>query len=94
MLAQKPVPAKKRGKPPARVPRRAGLALLMPVYRGLAQTKAALNSVLAAAPAGAGIIVVDDCTPEPALARWLDRLAADKRITLHRHEQNRAFAPR
>ena len=91
VLAQKPVPAKKRGKPPARVPRRAGLALLMPVYRGLAQTKAALNSVLAAAPAGAGIIVVDDCTPEPALARWLDRLAADKRITLHRHEQNRGF---
>ena len=90
-LAQKPVPAKRRGKPPARIPRRVKLALLMPIYRGLAQTKAALNSVLAAAPEGANIIVVDDCTPEPALARWLDRLAARGRILLLRHEQNLGF---
>jgi GT2 family glycosyltransferase/glycosyltransferase involved in cell wall biosynthesis len=90
-LTQKPVPAKKRGKPPARAPRRAKLALLMPVYRGVAQTKAALTSVLAAAPVGALIIVVDDCTPEPALARWLARLAAQKRILLCRHKQNHGF---
>jgi GT2 family glycosyltransferase/glycosyltransferase involved in cell wall biosynthesis len=90
-LMQKPVPAKRRGPPRARLPRRTRLALLMPVYRGLAQTKAALNTVLAAAPAGAAIIVVDDCTPEPALALWLDRLAANGRITLLRHEQNLGF---
>lgn len=90
-LAQKPHPAKRRGKPPAAVPRRAGLALLMPVYRGLAQTRAALHSVLAAAPKGAVVIVVDDCTPEPALARWLDGLAAQKRILLRRHERNLGF---
>ncbi len=91
VLRQKPVPAKKRGKPPARPPRRAKLALVMPVYRGLAQTKAALISVLAAAPNGASVIVVDDCTPEPALARWLDGLAAAGRIQLLRHEQNLGF---
>jgi len=90
-LAQRPKPASRRGKPPAAAPRRARLALVMPVYRGLAQTKAALNSALAAAPAGASIIVVDDCTPEPALARWLDGLAAQKRILLRRHKQNRGF---
>lgn len=90
-LAQKPVPAKRRGRPPARAPRRARLALVMPVYRGLAQTKAALNSVLAAAPEEASVIVVDDCTPEPALARWLDGLAAAGRILLRRHEQNLGF---
>ncbi len=90
-LQQNPRPAKRRGKPPARTPRRAKLALLMPVYRGLAQTKAALTSTLAAAPAGTKIIVVDDCTPEPALARWLDRLAASGRIILHRHERNLGF---
>jgi GT2 family glycosyltransferase/glycosyltransferase involved in cell wall biosynthesis len=90
-LSQKPKPAAKRGRAPAAVPRRAPLALLMPVYRGLEQTKAALNSVLAAAPKGAVLIVVDDCTPEPALARWLDGLAAQKRILLRRHEQNRGF---
>ena len=90
-LAQKPRPAKRQGKPPARTPRRAKLALLMPVYRGLEQTKAALNSTLAAAPSGAKIIVVDDCTPEPALARWLDKLAASGRIILHRHPRNLGF---
>lgn len=90
-LAQKPVPASRRGKPPACVPRRAKLALVMPVYRGLAQTKAALHSVLAAAPAGARLIVVDDCTPEPGLARWLDALAAKQRILLCRHAENRGF---
>lgn len=90
-LAQKPRPAKRLGKPPARTPRRAKLALLMPVYRGLTQTKAALNSTMAAAPSGAKIIVVDDCTPEPALARWLDKLAASGRIILHRHQRNLGF---
>jgi GT2 family glycosyltransferase/glycosyltransferase involved in cell wall biosynthesis len=90
-LAQKPKPAQKRGRPPANIPRRARLALLMPVYRGLAQTKAALNSALAAAPPRAKLIVVDDCTPEPALARWLDRLALAGRIILHRHERNLGF---
>ena len=90
-LACKPVPAKRRGKPPAGMPRRARLALLMPVYRGLAQTKAALRSALAAMPEGAKLIVIDDCTPEPALARWLDRLAAAGRITLRRHARNQGF---
>ena len=90
-LAQKPIPAKRRGKPPARIPRRARLALVMPVYRGLAETRAALASVLAAVPVGARVIVVDDCTPEPGLARWLDRLAVAGRILLLRHEQNLGF---
>jgi GT2 family glycosyltransferase len=61
------------------------------VYRGLAQTKVALTSVLAAAPASAAVIVVDDCTPEPALARWLDGQAAAGRIQLLRHAQNLGF---
>lgn len=90
-LTQNPKDAKMRGRAPARIPKRAKLALIMPVYRGLAETKAALNSVLAAAPKGAKIIVVDDCTPEPALARWLDRLAAEKRILLRRHARNQGF---
>jgi GT2 family glycosyltransferase/glycosyltransferase involved in cell wall biosynthesis len=91
VLLQKPKAAARRGKPPARIPRRGRLALVMPVYRGLAETKAALNSVLAAAPEGACVIVVDDCTPEPALARWLDGLAAAGRILLRRHERNLGF---
>ncbi len=77
--------------PPGRIPPRAPLTLIMPVYAGMAETKAALASVLDAAPRRARLIVVDDATPEPGLARWLDQLAAQKRITLLRHERNLGF---
>jgi GT2 family glycosyltransferase/glycosyltransferase involved in cell wall biosynthesis len=89
-LATAPVPAAQRGTPPARAPRRARLALLMPVYRGLKETRAALGAALAAAD-GAEVIVVDDATPEPAIARFLDAQAAAGRIQLLRHETNRGF---
>ncbi len=88
---QPPTKAAMRGKPPARIPPRAKLMLLMPIYRGLLQTKAALASVLAAMPAGAELLVVDDASPEPALARHLDQLAGQGRINLRRHSENRGF---
>jgi GT2 family glycosyltransferase len=90
-LDASPVAAARRGIPPALTPCRAKLALVMPVYRGLKETRAALRSVLTAAPAGADIIVVDDATPEPALARFLDREAEAGRIRLLRHETNLGF---
>jgi GT2 family glycosyltransferase/glycosyltransferase involved in cell wall biosynthesis len=85
-----PVPATHRGAPVKKLPRRARLAVIMPVYRDLAGTRAALDSLLAAAPPGAKIILVDDATPEPALAAWLDGLPRSK-IQIIRHSQNRGF---
>ncbi len=91
-LATLPIPAEQRGKPPRRIPPRAPLALLMPVYRGLTETKAALASVLAAMPEDAQLIVVNDASPEPALARHLCALAtADPRLTLLAHATNQGF---
>jgi len=72
----------------------AGVAVdvVIPVYRGRAETKRCLDSVLAdtARPAGR-VIVVDDQSPEPALSALLDRLAAAGRIVLLRNPANRGF---
>jgi len=89
--AQKPVSATYRGPRVKILPPRANLAVLMPVFRDFAVTKAALDSVLAAVPAGVLVVVVDDASPEPALSAWLAVLAAEGRIVLKIHPQNRGF---
>ena len=66
--------------------------IVIPVYRGLAETRRCLDSVLADPDRPTGrVIVVDDATPEPALAAWLDRLRADGRILLLRQPRNQGF---
>ena len=91
-LGATPIPAAQRGEPPKRIPPKAPLALLMPVYRGLKETRAALASALAAMPEGARLIVVDDASPEPALRRHLRALAASEpRLTLLGHAENQGF---
>lgn len=66
--------------------------VIVPVYRGLAETRACLESVLAA-PVSAPfeLIVVDDCSPEPEVGALVDDLAASGRIRLLRNERNRGF---
>ncbi len=66
--------------------------VIIPVYRGLAQTRNCIESVLADPDRPAGeVIVVDDRSPEPELSAWLDRLAADGRIHLVRNRRNQGF---
>ncbi len=66
--------------------------IVIPVYRGLAETRACLESVLAARNnAQAEIVVIDDASPEPEISRYLDQLAAQQRITLLRNPTNRGF---
>ena len=66
--------------------------VIIPVYRGLAETRRCIDSVLAdpARPPGR-ILVIDDQSPEPKLSAWLDRLAARQRITLLRNARNLGF---
>lgn len=66
--------------------------VVVAVYRGLRETRQCLGSVLddPTRPPGR-VIVVDDCSPEPRLAAWLQRLAAEGRITLLRNPRNRGF---
>jgi GT2 family glycosyltransferase len=66
--------------------------VVIPVYRGLEQTRRCIESVLAQRQAQAHeVVVVDDATPEPAIAAYLDGLARDGRITLHRNATNLGF---
>jgi GT2 family glycosyltransferase len=66
--------------------------IVIPVYRGEAQTRACIDSVLACAPgAPHEVIVIVDASPEPALSQWLRSLAQAGRIDLIAHERNRGF---
>jgi GT2 family glycosyltransferase/glycosyltransferase involved in cell wall biosynthesis len=71
--------------------RRPGLAVVIPVFRGLDVTLGCLERVFATVPSGTQIIVVDDASPEPALSSALDTLARKRRILLLRNARNRGF---
>lgn len=66
--------------------------VIIPVYRGLPETRRCLESVLAAScTIPRELIVIDDASPEPEIAAFLRKLAADRSITLLAHPQNRGF---
>ncbi|MBN8874246.1 MAG: glycosyltransferase [Rhodospirillales bacterium] len=76
----------------ARMPPRVSVDVVVPVYKGLAETQRCLNAVLADPERPPGrIIVIDDQSPEPALSAWLDELAAARKIFLVRNMQNLGF---
>ena len=79
--------------PPLEPPVRVFADVVIPVHRGLEDTRRCLLSVLAdrALPI-ARIIVVDDRIPEPALAAWLKELAAEGHIHLIRNRRPLGFA--
>lgn len=63
------------------IPAEISVAVVIPVYRELEETKRCLETVL----------VVDDCSPDPQIRSWLDDLTAQGEITLLRNESNRGF---
>jgi GT2 family glycosyltransferase len=65
--------------------------VIIPVYRGRAETLACIDSVLATIDLDTRVTAVDDATDDPALAAALDTLAADGRITLLRNKENQGF---
>ncbi|GAB0117043.1 glycosyltransferase [Acidisoma sp. 7E03] len=83
------------GTPPA-PPAGLQVDVVIPVYRGLEETRRCIASLLRDPQPGLGgllhrIIVIDDAAPDPALSRYLDRLAARRFIHLIRHPRNRGF---
>ena len=64
--------------------------VVVPSFRGEAQTRRAIESVLAArVERSFELTVIDDAGPEPALAAWLRDEA--HRFTLRVHDRNRGF---
>jgi len=83
--------------PGATTPANTGIrpvSIVIPVYRELALVRACIESVKTSLPLNqtpARIVVVDDCSPEPALSAWLDKQAASGAITLLRNACNLGF---
>lgn len=68
------------------------LDVIVPVYRGSQQTRRCLESVLGSAQSlDYELVVIDDATPEPELAAYLDQLARSSLITLIRNDCNLGF---
>ena len=66
--------------------------VVVPVHRGLVATRRCLESVIASRSiVGSETIVIDDATPEAEIARYLDELAGDGRVTLLRNDANEGF---
>ena len=66
--------------------------IVIPVYRGEAETRACLQSVLAARlRTPHEVVVIDDASPEPGITSWLRTPAFEGRITLIAHAANRGF---
>ncbi len=67
--------------------------IIVPVYRGLADTRLCIDSVLASANQSTyHLIVINDASPEPEVTHWLrDRAAQDSRITLLENPENLGF---
>jgi len=73
-------------------PRRHPVDIVIPIYRGLSETKACIESVLAARNFETfEVIAIDDCSPEPALSAWLREASANRGFTLIRNETNCGF---
>ncbi|MGE5088689.1 MAG: glycosyltransferase [Candidatus Levyibacteriota bacterium] len=66
--------------------------VIVPVYRGLAQTRRCLDSLLAnPQETPLAIVAIDDASPEPGIVAYLDELAARGAIELLRNDGNLGF---
>lgn len=66
--------------------------VIVPIYRGLAETRRCLESVLNNAQRTPfELVAINDASPEPALSEWLEQLAAEGRLTLLTNERNLGF---
>jgi GT2 family glycosyltransferase/glycosyltransferase involved in cell wall biosynthesis len=79
--------------PPAHVaPLPDTVTVVLPVYRGVAETRACIDSVLAAHnETRLRLLVVDDAAPEPALRKYLASLEGVARVRVLSNERNLGF---
>lgn len=67
--------------------------IIVPVYRGLADTRLCVESVLTSSFQSAyRLIVINDASPEPEVTQWLrEKAAQDDRVTLLENPENLGF---
>ncbi|GGE15246.1 hypothetical protein GCM10011390_37930 [Aureimonas endophytica] len=83
-----------RAGPPATPPARAGLGIVVPVHGDAEATRACLDALLAetAGVPNAAVVLVDDASPDPDVARLADEFAAAGRVRLVRNPANLGYA--
>ncbi|MGL6609310.1 glycosyltransferase family 2 protein [Aeromonas hydrophila] len=67
------------------------LDVIIPVYRGLDETKECIYSLLSNMPQWAQLIVINDSSPEPELTNWLRQEAVQLGFELYENEFNKGF---
>jgi GT2 family glycosyltransferase/glycosyltransferase involved in cell wall biosynthesis len=68
------------------------LDVIIPVYKGVEETRACLESVLSSrCKLSFRVIVVNDCSPEPKMTEYLRELRLAQKIILIEHERNLGF---
>jgi GT2 family glycosyltransferase/glycosyltransferase involved in cell wall biosynthesis len=65
--------------------------VIIPVFRGLRESLACIDSVLSTVDKRCGVIVINDASDDSSLATALEELAADKRIILLTNAVNQGF---
>jgi len=72
---------------------RSGVSIVIPVYKGLAETICCIESVLASRSAARlRIVVVNDASPDPEITAWLRRAAGrEPRLELIENDANEGF---
>ncbi|GAO37043.1 hypothetical protein SCT_2458 [Sulfuricella sp. T08] len=66
--------------------------IIIPVYRGIAETRQCIESVLRAGNSlDHRITIIDDCSPDPELTDYLIELSKGGMVQLLRNEQNLGF---
>jgi GT2 family glycosyltransferase/tetratricopeptide (TPR) repeat protein len=68
-----------------------GVDVVIPVFRGLEESLASIDSAVATVTRAAAVVVVDDATQDTALAAALDARAKSRRIVLLRNKVNLGF---
>lgn len=66
--------------------------VVVPVYLGFSDTRACLDSVIAAGvPGGMELLVINDASPDAELCAWLQDFAQQHAIRLIKHDHNKGF---
>ncbi|WP_278534837.1 methyltransferase domain-containing protein [Delftia acidovorans] len=93
LLGRTPVPAPALHTPVPQPMPQQPVDVIVPVYRGLDDTRNCIESVLAS-PCRTRwqLVVINDASPEPEVTAWLrDKAAQEPRITLLENEENLGF---
>ena len=67
------------------------VAIILPVYSGIIETGACLHSLFATTPSSIPIVIVNDASPDPELARLMRTASGDPRVTLIENTANLGF---